>query len=511
MEEKKITPDGGMNLDFSRSPVLWKFLNDDSFIKSIMGPVGSGKSYACCAELFRRAVMQKPSPRDGIKYSRFAVVRNSYPMLKTTTLKTWLELFPEDVWGNVHHAPPIKHHIRLPSKEGAAGIDMEVMFLALDQPKDVRKLLSLELTGAFVNEAKELPKAVIDGLSHRVGRYPTKSDGGPTWRGIILDSNPCDDDHYLYHMAEKEKPTGKFKWAFYKQPGGVKEVHSDEVPADMPEAQGFMYQAGKWWQTNPKAENLDNLPVGYYEQLVPGKTLDWIRCYAEGKYSYVQEGRPVWPEYDDHSMSDDLTIQEGIPVQVGLDFGLTPSAVFGQKMQNGRWHILREIVTFDMGLERFAHLLKSELETWFPKFECMIWGDPAGSARDMIYEQTAFDHLKTHGLMARPTATNEFKTRREAGAIPMTRLIDGKPGFLVHRECVRLRKALAGGYHFKRVAMGSGHERFKDVPNKDHNSHVADSLGYLLLGGGEHRNMVRGKSPHFYKTANAWGDFDVFA
>ena len=180
-------------------------------------------------------------------------------------------------------------------------------------------------------------------------------------------------------------------------------------------------------------------------------------------------------------------------------------------MQNGRWHILREIVTFDMGLERFAHLLKSELETWFPKFECMIWGDPAGSARDMIYEQTAFDHLKTHGLVARPTATNEFKTRREAGAIPMTRLIDGKPGFMVHRECVRLRKALAGGYHFKRVAMGSGHERFKDVPNKDHNSHVADSLGYLLLGGGEHRNMVRGKSPHFYKTANAWGDFDVFA
>ena len=112
MEEKKITPDGGMNLDFSKSPVLWKFLNDDSFIKSIMGPVGSGKSYACCAELFRRAVMQKPSPRDGIKYSRFAVVRNSYPMLKTTTLKTWLELFPEDVWGNVHHAPPIRLLVR---------------------------------------------------------------------------------------------------------------------------------------------------------------------------------------------------------------------------------------------------------------------------------------------------------------------------------------------------------------------------------------------------------------
>ena len=54
---------------------------------------------------------------------------------------------------------------------------MEVIFLALDDPKDVRKLLSLELTGAWVNECRELPKAVIDGLTHRVGRYPTQNDG----------------------------------------------------------------------------------------------------------------------------------------------------------------------------------------------------------------------------------------------------------------------------------------------------------------------------------------------
>ena len=66
---QRITPEGGMNLDFSKSPVLWKFLQDDSFVKSIMGPVGSGKSYACCAELFKRAVQQKPSPRDGIKFT----------------------------------------------------------------------------------------------------------------------------------------------------------------------------------------------------------------------------------------------------------------------------------------------------------------------------------------------------------------------------------------------------------------------------------------------------------
>ena len=500
-----------LKLDFRSSPVIWKFLNDNSFVRAVLGPVGSGKSYACCAELFKRAVNQKPSKRDGIKYSRFAVVRNSYPMLKTTTLKTWLELFPEDTWGAVRYAPPITHHIKLPAREGAAGINMEVIFLALDQPKDVRKLLSLELTGAWVNEARELPKAVIDGLTHRVGRYPSKADGGPTWRGIILDTNPMDSDHWYFHLAEKETPKGEFRWRFFRQQGGVSEVLAKDVPAESPEAKGFIFSAGKWWRTNNKAENLGNLPSGYYEQLLGGKKLDWIRCYAEGKYAFVQEGKPVWSEYDDDSMVDDLAIEEHIPIQIGLDFGLTPAAVFAQKLPNGRWHIVHEIVTFDMGLERFCHILKSEINNRFPKMDIQIWGDPAGQQRDQIFETTAFDHLKTHNLLARPTATNDFKVRREALAAPMGRLIEGKPGLLVDRSCVRLRKSLSGGYHFRRIAIGAGQERYKDTPNKNEHSHIGDAAGYCLLGGGEHRRMTRGTNPQFRKPIQANIDFDVFA
>ena len=500
-----------LKLDFRSSPVVWKFLNDNSFVRALLGPVGSGKSYACCAELFKRAVSQKPSKRDGIKYSRFAVVRNSYPMLKTTTLKTWLELFPEDTWGAVRYSPPITHHIKLPARDGAAGVNMEVIFLALDQPKDVRKLLSLELTGAWVNEARELPKAVIDGLTHRVGRFPSKADGGPTWRGIILDTNPMDSDHWYFHLAEKETPKGEFKWSFFRQQGGVSEVLSKDVPADSPEAQGYIFSAGKWWKTNNKAENLGNLPSGYYEQLLGGKKLDWIRCYAEGKYAFVQEGKPVWSEYDDDSMVDDLAVEEKIPIQIGLDFGLTPAAVFAQKMMNGRWHILHEIVTFDMGLERFCHILKSEINSRFPNMDIQIWGDPAGQQRDQIFETTAFDHLKTHNLLARPTASNDFKIRREALASPMGRLIEGKPGLLVDRNCIRLRKSLSGGYHFRRIAIGAGQERFKDTPNKNEHSHIGDAAGYCLLGGGEHRRMTRGNNTQFTKPIHANIDFDVFA
>tara|TARA_Y100001973_G_scaffold72470_1_gene105693 strand:- start:12123 stop:13643 length:1521 start_codon:yes stop_codon:yes gene_type:complete len=499
-----------LNLDFSTSPNVWKFLSDNSFVRGLIGPVGSGKSYACCAEVFKRAVQQKPSPRDGIRYSRFVIVRNSYPMLKTTTIKTWLELFPENIWGGLHWSPPIKHHLKLPSRGNASGIDCEVIFLALDQPKDVRKLLSLELTGAFVNEARELPKAVIDGLTHRVGRYPTKADGGCNFRGIWMDSNPCDDDHWLYRVSEKEKPKGKFAWTFFKQPGGVLEVPLKDVPKEIPEAQGYISAGGKWFKTNPKAENLHNLPEGYYEQLLGGKNLDWVRCYAQGLYTYVQEGKPVWSEYDDSTMTADLEVDENVAVQVGIDFGLTPSAVFAQRMPSGAWHILHEIVTFDMGLDRFTNILKSEMAIRFPKNEFMVWGDPAGQSREGIYEQTSFEFLKTNGILARPTATNDFKVRREAVAMPMNRLIKGKPGFLVNRKCLRLRKSLSGGYHFTRVAVGAGQERFKDKPNKNEHSHVGDALGYCLLGGGEMRRMTRGEKS-YGKPTIANTEFNVFA
>jgi hypothetical protein len=72
-------------------------------------------------------------------------------------------------------------------------------------------------------------------------------------------------------------------------------------------------------------------------------------------------------------------------------------------------------------------------------------------------------------------------------------LIAGKPGLIIHTSCKRLRKSLAGGYHFKRIAVGAGQERFKDSPNKNEHSHVGDAFGYLMLGGGEHKRMT--KSP----------------
>jgi hypothetical protein len=338
----------------------------NAFVRGLMGPVGSGKSYACAAEVMLRAVRQKPSPVDGIRYTRFAIVRNSYPMLKTTTIKTWQDLFPEATFGAMLWTPPITHHIRLPSRGDAAGIDCEVIFIALDQPKDVRKLLSLELTGAWVNEARELPKAIVDGLTHRVGRYPTKRDGGATWHGIWLDTNPMDDDHWYHRMAEKEKMTGAYAWKFFKQPGGVVQVD----PVDLPEIQrptttSLPRASGGRLTPRPRTSATCRQATTRRCCSVSSST-GFAATPAASTPTSKKAGRSG-PSTTTASCQGDVEYDPSIPLQVGLDFGLTPAATIGQRFTNGRWVILHEIVTFDMGLERFGQQLLAELNARYPK------------------------------------------------------------------------------------------------------------------------------------------------
>ncbi len=123
-----------------------------------------------CCEIFRRAQEQKKGP-GGKRHTRWAVVRNTYRELADTTVKTWLDWFPEDVFGEFGRGS-MSHQIEYED------ISLEVLFRALDRPDDAKKVLSLELTGAWVNEAREVPKGIIDALGDRTGRYPSVRNGG---------------------------------------------------------------------------------------------------------------------------------------------------------------------------------------------------------------------------------------------------------------------------------------------------------------------------------------------
>lgn len=445
------------------------FMLSDAFFRGIMGPFGSGKSTACIMEILRRARQQEPGA-DAKRRSRWAIVRNTYPELRTTTIRTWHQWVPASLGRWVDQGPPT-HHI----EEG--DLDLEVLFLALDRPDDIAKLLSMELTGAWINEAREVPKAVVDGLTGRVGRYPSRLMGGATWSGLIADTNPPDTDHWWYRLAEEQRPDG---WAFFRQPGGL----------------------------DPAAENVENLPAGYYERLRAGKDEDWLNVYVHANYGFVRDGKPVFHEFRDRVHVRDLEAVSSWPLHVGVDFGLTPAAVFAQRSPTGQWRVLGELVASDMGARRFAELLRHALaERWPGLAVGSITGDPAGEGRAQTDETTPFQILRAAGIDARPASTNDFTKRREAVAACLTRLIDGEPGIVVDPRAAQLRKALGGGYAYRRVQV-VGEERYRDQPDKNHFSHVADALQYLLVGGGEAKAIVRRARPAF-RQPQALSDYAI--
>ena len=463
--------------------VIKQFMRDNSFFRGLRGPVGSGKSVSCCIEIFRRALQQKPNDQ-GIRKSRWAVVRNTNPQLKTTTIKTWLDWFPENEWGLFNRSVPYSHHIK------KQDLDLECIFLALDRPEDTRRLLSLELTGIWVNEARELSKGIIDACTMRVGRYPSIRDGGPSWYGVICDTNAPEEDHWWPIMAgeaplpdhiRQEEALMLIKpdnWNFFTQPSGMSEIRDRE-------------RIITGYERNKVAENTSNLTPEYYSNIITGKTRGWIDVYVMNKLGTVEEGKPVYPDFNElvHIPKEEIKPHPQLPVFVGMDFGLTPAAVFGQKLARGRWVIISELVCQDMGTMRFAELVKHELATVYANQECQIYGDPAGDVRAQTDETTPFQILRAAGLRAIPAPSNDVVLRIDSVEQALTRMSDGNPCFLVNRKCRVLARGFTGGYHYKRLNVSG--DRFEDRPLKDRYSHIHDALQYLMLGGGEGRSMVR--------------------
>jgi hypothetical protein len=138
-----------------------------------------------------------------------------------------------------------------------------------------------------------------------------------------------------------------------------------------------------------------------------------------------------------------------------------------------------------------------------------ITGDPAGDIRAQTDETTPFQILKAQGVPALPAATNDFIKRRESVAVPLSRLIDGEPGLIIHPNCKMTRKGMAGGYNYKRLQV-TGEERYRDVPDKNMYSHVCEAGQYLMVGGGEAKLLVKRDRPAF-RPSMSITEYNIFS
>ena len=155
-------------IDFVAPPVCGEFMASEAFFRLLAGPYGSGKTTTVLMELLRRACEQWPAP-DGIRHTRFAICRQTLAQLKNTVLKDAVSWFHPIAQWKVSEST-----LHFDFKD----VRSEWLLLPLETPEDQRRLLSLQLTGAMLNEAIETDVDLIGPLSGRCGRYPSAAEGG---------------------------------------------------------------------------------------------------------------------------------------------------------------------------------------------------------------------------------------------------------------------------------------------------------------------------------------------
>lgn len=446
--------------------------NRATFGRLIAGPVGSGKTVGCIFELLMLAAAQPPG-KDGLRHTRFAIVRQTYEQLRMTILKDvlqWLKGIAEwkvsektvyITWGDIRS---------------------EFIFIPLEDPEDQQRLLSSQLTGAWMSEAIEMDVNLVGPLAGRCGRYPSGDDGVCNWSGIIADTNFPTIGSEWWEFMESPPTT----WSIYKQPSGLsskaenlnwlrQNEHTLALPLDHPErlARGRTY----------------------YEDLSTNKNQDWVNRYVHAQYGNDPSGTAVFRSTFKRSYH---VVEELEPVPsrmliVGQDFGRDPCSVICQLDHKGRLLVLEEVMADDVGLSLHVRsaLRPALFQERYLGRPVMVIGDPAGRARSSLYEENEYDLLRSEGFIAEPAPTNDPDTRLRAVEKFLIEQRQGEPAMLIDgSRCPTLVRALDGGYRFAITRTGNK----KAKPDKNEFSHISDALQYAALAaGGEMYSSLIGK------------------
>lgn len=465
LENRSVTAELAISYSYADVPTIEAFSNSDAFIRGLQGPFASGKSSGCVIELVNRGLAQRAGP-DGVRRTKWAVTRNTMVELRDTTIRTIFQWLPQAYFGRYIEN---KHTYTVRAFPGA---EIEFLFLALDRPEDVSKLLSLELTGAWINEAREVPWAVIDVLMGRVGRFPAMRDGGPTWSGIIMDTNPPDSDSDWYRFFEEKSWLQSFRKL--REEGHLPKSMREDSYAELFKQPGGL---------SPRAENLSNLNGGrlYYARLAADKTAEWRKVYIDGDYGFVMEGKLVYPEYNDDVHCHEVDPVAECVIRRGWDFGLTPACVFTQELPSGQFLAFDEMVSSNMSVDEFSDQVLEHCVRAFrgqARFEDV--GDPAGQNRAETDAKSCFDILHGKDVQIEAALSQDPRMRQESVRLPLRRLVQGEPAFILHPRCKTLRKGFLGGYHRRRLQV-PGPERFSDQAVKNRFSHPHDALQYAAV------------------------------
>ena len=434
-----------MTRRYEYPPTIAAFSACQKRLQFLFGPLGGGKTTGALMKLLTLAHTQRPNA-NGVRKTRWAVVRNTRPQLRDSVLKTVFEWLP-------HNGKTVKWNetnmdmlLDLPLPDGTR-VHCEIMFRALDDEKDARRLLSVEFTGGWLSEFREIPFTLLTDLLSRCGRYPSMSEGGADWYGVFGESNMCTkgSDWFKFLMIDRPENT-----AVYIQPSAL----------------------------GPNAENTKYLKPDYYSMLLAGKPANWIQAHVTSEFPDSLDGKAVWGgsyDYTRHVAQEVLQPVGLAPIVIGVDQGRNPAAVAVQMHPSGQLRALRETFGSGMGMDRFAaEYLRPMVSTYFAGLPVLIVIDPAGCHKSEVNDMSPKDVLEQAGFKVMAAATNQIDRRINA----VERQMVLHNGFVMSPACPTLINAVAAEYRFRAKRNGE----IEDVPEKKHPvSDIADALQYAAM------------------------------
>lgn len=449
-------------------PVAEAFMASTAPVQAILGPQGSGKTGANLMKHVFNACAQRQSTHDGKRKYRVCVVRDTYRQLWQSTIRSWHSWIPKEAgtWTGEKDGPAT-HVIRFRLADKSL-VELTVDFVAIGEHKVEDVLRGYEVTGFYLNEADLLHEEVFTYAKGRAGRFPTMREGGPSWFGVTLDFNAPDTDSWIYERFFGDRPAG---FEVFVQPSGM----------------------------SPQAENIKNLPPGYYETQAIGQPEWWINRMIHAKFGASRAGKPVYPEFNDrrHMALAPIVFVAALPLRIGLDAGGHPAGAIFQHMPNGQWRWLYELCGEQgTGPRRFSDDLNRLLKDECPGIKrdrVDTYADPSAAygADKKAGEDNWIEIVeKGTGLRIRAAPTNKETPRLEALRRPLVATIDGtEPGLIVSPKCRTVRKGFNSGYRYRLMNI-PGERRYSAEPEKNEFSHPLEAGQYALLGGDGYADVM---------------------
>lgn len=234
------------------------------------GAVGGGKSWMGCGEMIQLCL---DYPGNVTLISRF-----DHAAFMSTTYETMMRMLPPELIAYHRHTTPCEIGLINGSRIPYGGLK------TTRQDDPYTRLKSMELGGAFVDEATDLPEEYFRWMQSRMRWNPPGIMIPENRKRIILSSNP--ERCWLYDVFIKPQIEGK-KLPDY--------LFVPSRPTDNP-----------------------YLDPGYVENLRKQFSLDWQNRYIEGNWIFADDEMSIIP-YSSAKQGMEREPQCSLPVQLAID------------------------------------------------------------------------------------------------------------------------------------------------------------------------------------------------